>query len=650
MKKIKRIQQTTLTLLCILLIQSALHAAPLPRRHPAPRITVPPAPPATITVTSPDNSTACEISASNNGRLMYKVSYNQRPAIRWSPLGLRVNGVSLYEHTIIQGVTRKEFNEHTYWPLGESDTLINHCRQTTITCRSGNITWKVIARAYNGSIAFRYEVKGSGSVQREYTAFYFTGPYTLYQYNQESVFTPTALDTCKHTCDLPATFAPGDDHVPGSQNYIHIGEADNATYTKAELQKSEEPNSVAIVFPHDTAVLFKGHLISPWRTISMSRTAIGLHRCSQLNLVLSGPTPGQNPVVSAASAPGLPSGNSLPSWLKPGKLIRAQLTTEAGLDCIDFAAAHNFQYIMYDAGWYGAEFRTISNPTQPIPAIDMPRVIAYGKSKGIGVILYVNYVGLRHWLDTILPLYKQWGVAGLKFGFVDGLTQDGLTWLSTAMQKVYDHGFILDIHDNYKPTGLSRRFPQLLTQEGIRGDENSPDAFHTTMLPFTRFLAGPADFTFCYPNATNSYSKNLKVSKAQQLALTVIYFSPLQSIFWYGKPKEYTDEKEIAFFKYVPTVWNETHYLAGQPGKYISVARRNGNTWFIGNAAGPEDWNDTLKLNFLQPGRNYTATAYQDDPNGSIQERTFAIKKGDLLPIAIKAAGGQAIIIRPSSR
>jgi len=594
-------------LLGILLIHVTLYAAPAPL--------------STVKVTSPDNSTTCEISTANSGRLMYKVSYRQQPITRWSPLGLRVNGVSLYEHTIIQGVARKEFNEHTYWPLGESDTLVNHCRQVTITCRSGNTSWKVIARAYDGSIAFRYEVKGSGSVQKEHTAFYFTGPYTLYQYRQESVFTPTALDTFTRTCDLPTTFA-------GNKGYVVIGEADNDRYTKAELRKAEEPNSVAIVFPHDTAVLFKEHLISPWRTISMSQTAIGLHRCSQLNLVLSGPAPG------------------LPSWLKPGKLIRAQLTTDAGLDCIDFAAAHNFQYILYDAGWYGAEFRTISNPTQPIPAIDMPRVIAYGKSKGVGVILYVNYVGLRHWLDTILPLYKQWGVAGLKFGFVDGLTQDGLTWLSTAMKKVYDYGFILDIHDNYKPTGLSRRFPQLLTQEGIRGDENSPDAFHTTMLPFTRFLAGPADFTFCYPNATNSYSKNLKVSKAQQLALTVVYFSPLQSIFWYGRPKEYTDEKEIAFFTYVPTVWNETHYLAGQPGKYISVARRNGDTWFIGNAAGPDDWNDTLRMDFLQAGRNYTATAYQDGPNSSIQERTFAIKKGDPLPIAIKAAGGQAIIIR----
>lgn len=585
------------------------------------RVAVQATPVTQVQVTSPDNNTVLEISTAEEGRLMYRVLYRKQPATRWAPLGLRVNNTSLHGHTVIQNTHYRTINERTYWPLGESDTLVNHCREATLQCTSGGVQWKVIARAYNGSIAFRYAVKGAGTVQKEYTSFYFTAPYTLYQYNQESVFTPTALDTFSMSCDLPATFA-------GKQGYIHIGEADNTSYTKVELKKSGVADGVSVFFTRDSAVRFNKQLLTPWRTLSIAEKAIDLHRCSQLNVVLCEDTK-----------------NKVPAWIKPGKLIRAQLTTQSGLECIDFAAAHHFQYIMYDAGWYGAEFKGSSDPRQVIPAIDMPRVIAYGKEKGIGVILYVNYVGLRRWLDTLLPLYKQWGVAGMKFGFVDGLTQEGLTWLSAAMQKVYDHGLLLNIHDNYKPTGLSRRYPQLLTQEGIRGDENCPDAFHNTLLPFTRYLAGPADFTYCYPNATNSYSKQIKVSKAQQLALTVVYFSPLQAIFWYGKPLEYTNEGEIAFFTHVPTVWNESHYLAGEPGKYISVARRNGDTWFIGNAAGLEDWNTLLPLNFLQSGMSYTATAWEDDGNGSIQKRQFAVKKGDVLPVAIKAKGGQAIMI-----
>jgi alpha-glucosidase len=257
-------------------------------------------------------------------------------------------------------------------------------------------------------------------------------------------------------------------------------------------------------------------------------------------------------------------------------------------------------------------------------------------------------VGLKAKLDTILPLYKQWGVAGLKFGFVDGLTQGGLTWLSAAIKKVNDAGFILDIHDNYKPTGLSRTYPALLTQEGIRGNENSPDAFHTTVLPFTRFLAGPADYTFCYPNAKNRFTKNLLVSMGQQLALTVVYFSPLQAMFWYGIPTDYTNEDEIEFFKHVPTVWNESHYLAGDIGIGISVARRNGNTWFIGNAAGLNDWNTTLTLGFLQKRTTYTATIYEDNETGkSIRKRTITVKRGEVMQLSLKGKTGQAIIIQP---
>ena len=490
---------------------------------------------------------------------------------------------------------------------------------------SSSVQFRLTVRVFDGSVAFNYEVPvqagfTGGVITKENTAFNFTQPFTLYQYNQESVFTPVAIDTFTRTCDLPAT-------LTGRNLYVSIGEADNETYTKAELKKGERANSLVIALVRDSLVKTGASFRSPWRTISVSSTAIGMHNFSQLFLKL-------------ASSP-----HTVPSWIKPGKLIRAQLNTRSGLDCINFAAKHNFQYIMFDAGWYGAEFRSNSDPTQVIPQLDMPGIVSYGKEKGIGVILYVNYVGLKQKLDSILPLYKQWGISGIKFGFVDGLTQSGLTWLGAAIKKTTYYGFILDIHDNYKPTGLSRNYPALLTQEGIRGDENSPDAFHTTVLPFTRFLAGPADFTFCYPNEKNSYSKNIKVSKAQQLALTVVYFSPLQSIFWYGIPNEYTNEQEIEFFKLVPTVWNESHYLAGDIGKNISVARRKGSTWFIGNIAGLEDWKTSINLDFLSVGKNYTGTVYEDDDQGGIRKRTIKVSRGDRFMISIKAKGGQAIMI-----
>ncbi len=580
-----------------------------------------------LRVFAPDKKTQVELGTNDLGTLQYRVYFLGKMVMDWSDLGLEVNNVPRTEKTAFSIGERSSHFERFAWPLGESDTITNSYKELFLNCINSTFRYKLIVRVFNGSVAFRYEIPPQStpkgiSIRHEKTTFTLKEPFVIYQYNHESVFTPTSIDTLVKTCDFPATLRT-------KKYYISIGEAVNERYTKAELMKGVKPNSLQVAFVRDTAVKMESAIYTPWRTISISQTAMGLHEFSTLFLKLA---PSQQMEV--------------PKWIKPGKLIRSQLNTQSGLECIDFAAKHNLQYIMFDAGWYGAEFRGSSDPTQVIPAIDMPKVIQYGKEHGIGVILYVNYVGLKAKLDTLLPLFKEWGVRGFKFGFVDGLTQNGLTWLSSAIKKVNDSGFVLDIHDNYKPTGLSRMYPALLTQEGIRGDENSPDAFHTTVLPFTRFLAGPADFTFCFPNEKNSFSKNLKVSMAQQLALTVIYFSPLQAFYWYGKPLDYTNDAELEFFDRVPTVWNERRYLAGDIGRNISVARRNGSTWFVGNAAGMNDWKSSIKLDFLTKGKRYTATVFEDDGAGSIRKRNFSAKKGDVFSFEIKAKGGQALLIQ----
>jgi alpha-glucosidase len=563
-----------------------------------------------VAMMSPGKHQRVEFGLDSAGGVGYRLFADDSIVVGWSPLGLDGVGGKLTAISATQPVLHS--GKFT-WPLGEDSVIDNTYNELVVSFPGSAV--KLDVRLYDGALAFRY--LASGNIRRELTGFNLPGPYTLYQYNQETVFTPTAVDTLNKTCDLPATLTNG-------HYYLSIGEADNEGFTKGELAAAGSPGALRIVYPRDTLAGLAG--ASPWRTISVATSAIGLHDYSELYLKLARPG-------DAATR-------------EPGKLIRSALTTQAGLDCIDFAAKHKFRYILFDAGWYGAEFRGASDPRTPIPALDLPAVIRHGQEKGIGVILYVNYVGLKKYLDTLLPLYRKWGVSGLKFGFVDGLTQQGLRWLVPAIQKVNDYGFILDIHDNYKPTGLSRTWPALLTQEGIRGDENSPDAFHTTVLPFTRLLAGPADFTFCYPNPKNKFAKNLKVSKAQQMALTVVYFSPLQSIFWYGNPNDYTDESDIEFFSLVPTVWQESHYLSGEIGKCISVARRRGDTWFIGNAAGPGGWAGGITLDFLQPGRSYDATIYEDDGQGGITKRTIQLKKGDHFDFNIPAAGGQALILR----
>ena len=596
---------------------------------------------AVTTLYSPDGHTKLEVGFNVQHQLAYNLQFNNKPITSWSRLGLVLDNIDLGSSARITGSSIKKHSEKIKWPLGESKYLDNNYQELIQHYQTRGISFDVIYRCFNGSVAFRYVIikkpNELSTVNRELTEFNLSGEYGIYQYHEESLFSKLNLNEMTGTCDFPATL------FSASSMYLSIGEAENRNYSKCVLVKGEKHNSLALNFyidtlyrnhqvseiRKDTIVRFTGPFATPWRTISCSQTAIGLHDFSQLYLKLVEPT-----------------GKTSPYLVKPGKVVRLELNTNAGIEGIDFAASHNFSYVLFDAGWYGAEFRTSSDPTKPIDGFDIEKIAAYGNTKGIGIILYVNYVGLKSKLDTILVLYKKWGIAGLKFGFVDGGTQKGLSWLDTAMQKVNDLGFILNVHDHYKPTGLSRRYPYQLSQEGIRGDENSPDARHTTILPYTRFLAGAADFTFCYPNSKSSFAKNLKVSKGQQMALTVIYFSPMPAIFWYGKPKDYTDEKDIEFFKYVPTVWDESRYLLGEIGENIAVARKKDNVWYLGAASGLKEWKTSIRLNFLDAARNYEATIYEDDGQKGVRIRKIKVTANAELPLSLGAAEGQAVILR----
>ena len=172
------------------------------------------------------------------------------------------------------------------------------------------------------------------------------------------------------------------------------------------------------------------------------------------------------------------------SWIKPGKVIREITLTDAGAEaCLDFAVEHNFQYVEFDAGWYGHEYDDASDattitldPKRSKGPLDLRGFIDRANERGIGVILYVNRRCLERQLDEILPLFKEWGVKGVKYGFVRVGSQEHTSWLHDAIRKAAEHELLVDVHDEYRPTGYSRTYPNLLTQEGVRGDEAGPSA------------------------------------------------------------------------------------------------------------------------------------------------------------------------------
>jgi len=356
------------------------------------------------------------------------------------------------------------------------------------------------------------------------------------------------------------------------------------------------------------------------------------------------------------------------SWIKPGKVLReVTLTTTGGIACIDFAAKNNFQYIMFDAGWYGwendeeSDATTVTlDPRRSKGPLDLQHVIDYGKSKGIGVILYVNRRALEKQLDEILPLYESWGVAGVKYGFVQTGSQEWTRWLHEAIRKAAKHHLMVDIHDRYRPTGYSRTYPNFMNREGVRGDEASPSSEQTLTTIFTRLLTGAADNTICY------FSKRVTKrmgSHASQLAKAVCIYGPWHSIFWYDRPqgspgtdsgiaaenRVIGNEPELEFFYKVPSVWDDTKVLDGAIGEYATIARRSGENWFVGSINRNNRHTVNINLSFLEKGKKYTAFIYSDDPE--IQTRTHVridekeVNVDDVLTFNLKERTGLAMRI-----
>ena len=334
------------------------------------------------------------------------------------------------------------------------------------------------------------------------------------------------------------------------------------------------------------------------------------------------------------------------SWVKPGKIMRSAISTEAGLKTIDFCAAHNIPYMLFDWQWYMPCTSHDGDATKVVDKVDMKRVIDHGREKGVGVWLYVNQHALMKQMDELFPLLHEWGVAGVKSGFVQYASHRWATWLHDMVRKAADNHLLMNIHDEFRPSGFSRTCPNLLTQEGICGNEEFPDATHNVTLPFTRMLNGAADYTICY------YDRRLKNTHAHQLAASLVFYSPLQTIFWYDNPDLYQGEPEIKWFEDLETVFDDTKVIDGYPGKGITMARRKGDIWWVASMTSSDGGTASIPMSFLDPDRKYTAEIYTDGGDKvktrtHVKTSTRKVSAKDTLKFDLMPRGGVAIRVIP---
>ena len=593
-----------------------------------------------------------------DGKLMYSLDYAGKPVVEAgelgvnidnhlveSAMGIPVDNSNVWTHGMEVASVDRRSEDNTWKPVyGEYAQIRDRYNEMTIHLLKGGkhqdgggtaydkrqqYLLDIIVRAYDEGVAIRYHFPEATNglfmhITDDLTSFRFAPGAEAYHYawaqsHANKVKLLKSEAAWKEEAERPLTM-----HLSNGL-YAAIGEAALSDFVRGKLKlKADNELQMALFHPADIITAYD----MPWRFIMVGEKAIDLINNKQMVLNLNAPCQIQDT-----------------SWIKPGKAFRVcRLDMKTCMEGVDFCVDRGLQYIELDAGWYGPEMKMSSSALKVLETrdIDMPKLCQYAKSKGIGVWVYVNQRALYQELDQLLPLYEKWGISGIKFGFVQIGSQEWTTWLHNAVKKCADHHIMVDIHDEYRPTGWSRTYPNLMTQEGIGGNEEMPDAEHNTILPFTRFLCGPADYTPCYFNG------RVKNTKAHQLAMPVVYYSPITFLYWYDLPNVYKGEKELDFWKHCPTVWDESKALQGEIGEYIVQARRSGNEWFVGAMNGMQARDITLNTaDFLQKGKKYQVEIYNDNPALNTRTKVSTvvqtIKAGKILKLHLQPSGGAAL-------
>jgi alpha-glucosidase len=358
------------------------------------------------------------------------------------------------------------------------------------------------------------------------------------------------------------------------------------------------------------------------------------------------------------------------SWIRPGKVawdwwnfnniygvpFRAGVNTDTYKHYIDFAAENGLEYVILDEGWY-----PLGDLTKTVPAIDMDTIAAYARQRGVGLIMWVVWKTFDLQMTEALDRFEKWGVKGIKVDFMQREDQWMVNFYERTAREAAKRRLLVDFHGAYKPTGLYRTYPNVMSSEGVMGLEHNkwsadvtPD--HNVTFPFMRMMAGPVDYT---PGAMTNATKadfrpvfNRPMSqgtRCHQLAMYIVYESPLQMLS--DAPSNYRREPEsLAFLSKVPSVWDETRVLDAKIGEYILVARRRGQDWYIGAMTGWTPRDLEVDLSFL--GGRFAADVYRDGPNADRVGVDYVHEQRELsgkdpLKIHLAPGGGFAARLTP---
>lgn len=626
---------------------------------------------------SPDGSNKLTIVAKDSIR--YSLSVNDTLIMNNATLSLTLDNKKIlgYDPVIIKA-QRNTVQEKLYPEVRvKSQEIDNHYNELVLQFKEH---YKLHFRAFNNGMAYRFItsfkkdilVKNEGAIFNfvDGAKSYFPREKEFFSHN-ERLYEYNALDTLtsKDLASLPILVECSDKikvlitetgllDYPGMWVRGNIGNSLKATFpqyvleTKTDrFERWKDDRSTKPTKTEDYIAKTKGNRAFPWRIIAISKSDTDLIT-NQLSYQLA-----EKSRIKDTS------------WIKPGKVawdwwndnniygvdFEAGVNTKTYKYYIDFASKYGIEYIILDEGWY-----VLGDVLKIVPEVDVKEIIRYGKTKNVDVILWVAWSSLDQKLHEALDTYKEWGAKGVKVDFMQRDDQWMVKYYERVALESAKRKLLVDFHGSYKPSGLRRTYPNVLTREGVKGAENNKWAnyitpSHNITLPFIRMVAGPMDYT---PGAMiNAQKDNFSISwkrpmsmgtRAHQVAMYVIYESPLQMLC--DSPSNYLKEEETTkFIAQIPTVWDETRVLHAKIGDYIALARKNKNIWYVGVMNDETERELQIDLSFLNVG-NYTVEIIQDGVNANRYASDYMqmikqVSNTDVLTAKLASGGGWTAII-----
>jgi len=604
-------------------------------------------------------------------QLMYSVSYKDHDIIKKSPISLIINDGTILGKNCKATKEQKRTIKETITPVvaERRSKIINHCHEVKLKL-DGN--YGVIFRVYDDGFAWRFytEFDQSIKIKNEQVTFSFTEdcpifypePHDEFHCSFENLYIKdkvSSIDPDLHSF-LPVMVECKDsvkvlitevdlEKYPGlwlTRDYKKPTQLIGRFAPYPLEEKIFDNRTMEATKQADYIALCQGKRSFPWRAVAIVPEDGDLLESDFVYRL--------SPELAVEDT----------SWIKPGKVpwdwwnalnlwgvdFETGINTATYMHYIDFAAQNNLEYVILDEGWSELDDLLDLNPD-----VDLHKLIAYGKKKGVGIILWCVWIPLDRQMDKIMPIFKKWGVKGLKVDFMNRDDQKVVEFYERCVKTAAQNHLLVDLHGAYKPTGLQRAYPNLLTQEGVLGlefnkwsDRATPE--YAVTAPFIRMFAGPMDYT---PGAMNNAQKRSfhadhhrpmsQGTRAHQMAQFVVFNSPLQMLA--DTPSAYRQNPEcLEFLSRIPVTWDQTLALKAKVGDYLAVARRKDKDWYVGAMTDWQPREMTIDFGFL-PGGKYTAKIISDGINADkigidYKHQTHQVSTDTKMKIKLAPGGG----------